>query len=166
MQYFVRAVKYLLLLCVLYVGLEWLMLEFAPTEATAGCSIMDIMQMRFAESRGKMLVVALVVLAALYPRFGFMTSRIEGCSFECDGVRLDNAMSVYGFKLVEEHDGVRVYRAEGIVRRLTLMFEDKIEVRSVGEAVELKGMRRTVARIAYQLQTYLHNSRFEQNETK
>lgn len=164
MQYFVRAVKYLLFLCVLYVGLEWLMLEFAPTEATAGYTIMDIMQLRFAESRGKMLVVALVVLAALYPRFGFMTSRVEGCNLERDGLRLDNAMFAHGFRLVEERDGVRVYRGDGIMRRLMLMFEDRIEVRSVDGGIELKGMRRNVARVVYQLQTYLHNSRFENSD--
>ena len=46
------------------------------------------------------------------------------------------------------------------------MFEDRIEVRIVDGDIEMQGLRRSVARIAYQLQTYLHNSRFEDNDSK
>lgn len=166
MRYFVRAVKYLLLLCVLYVGLEWLMLEFAPDQTIAGMSLAELLQARFAESRGKMLVVALVVLSAFYPRFGFMTSRIEDCSYERDGVRIDNAMHLYGFKLVEDRGDIKIYGAESLLRRITLMFEDRIEVRITDGGIEIQGLRRTVARVAYQLQTYLHNSRFEDKKSK
>lgn len=161
MRYFIRAVKYLLLLCVLYVGLEWLMLTFAPDQTIEGLSLMELLEMRFAESRGKMLVVAIIALAALYPRFGFMKYRIEECSLSQDGMRIDNAMRHHGFKLIEEHDGVKIYGADTLLRRLTLMFEDRIEVHSIDGGIEIKGLRRSVARVAYLLQTYLHNSRFE-----
>lgn len=137
------------------------MLEFAPDPSIEGLSLGELLQMRFAESRGKMLVVAIIVLAALYPRFGFMTSRIEECSYERDGARIDNAMRLYGFKLIEERGDIKIYGADTILRRLTLMFEDRIEVRSIEGGIEIKGLRRSVARVAYQLQTYLHNSRFE-----
>ncbi len=137
------------------------MLEFAPDPSIEGMSLGELLQMRFAESRGKMLVVAIIVLAALYPRFGFMTSRIEECSYERDGARIDNAMRHYGFKLIEERGDIKIYGADTILRRLTLMFEDRIEVRSIEGGIEIKGLRRSVARVAYQLQTYLHNSRFE-----
>ena len=138
------------------------MLEFAPDQSIEGMSLAELLQMRFAESRGKMLVVAIIVLSALYPRFGFMTSRIEECSYERDGDRINNAMRLYGFKLIEERGEVKIYGADSILRRITLMFEDRIEVRCVDGGIEIKGLRRTVARIAYQLQTYLHNSRFEE----
>lgn len=137
------------------------MLEFAPDPSIEGLSLGELLQMRFAESRGKMLVVAIIVLAALYPRFGFMTSRIEECSYERDSARIDNAMRHYGFKLIEERGDIKIYGADTILRRLTLMFEDRIEVRSIEGGIEIKGLRRSVARVAYQLQTYLHNSRFE-----
>jgi hypothetical protein len=70
-------------------------------------------------------------------------------------------MHLYGFKLIEDKGDIKIYGADTFLRRLTLMFEDRIEVRCVEDGIELKGMRRTVARITYQLQTYLHNSRFE-----
>lgn len=162
MKYFVRSVKYMLFLCVLYVGLEWLMLEFAPDASIEGMTLGELLMVRLSDTRGMMLIVAIVALAALYPLFGFMKSSIKGCSYERDAARINNAMHLYGFKLIEDNGDIKIYGADTFLRRLTLMFEDRIEVRCVEDGIELKGMRRTVARITYQLQTYLHNSRFEE----
>lgn len=138
------------------------MLEFAPDASIEGMTLGELLTARLSDTRGMMLIVAIVALAALYPLFGFMKSNIKGCSYERDAVRINNAMQVYGFKLIEEKGDVKIYGADTLLRRLTLMFEDRIEVRCVEDGIELKGMRRTVARITYQLQTYLHNSRFEE----
>ena len=78
-----------------------------------------------------------------------------------DRVRIDNAMRVFDFELVGEEQEVITYRARGVLKRLTFMYEDKIEVRAVEGGVEIKGIRRAVARIAYQLGAYVENSRFE-----
>ena len=137
------------------------MLEFAPDASIEGMTLGELLTARLSDTRGMMLIVAIVALAALYPLFGFMKSNIKGCSYERDAVRINNAMQVYGFKLIEEKGDVKIYGADTLLRRLTLMFEDRIEVRCVEDGIELKGMRRTVARITYQLQTYLHNGRFE-----
>ena len=146
----------------MYVGMEWLMLEFAPDKTIEGMSLMELMEARFAESRGKMLVVVIILLSALYPRFGFMKKRIEGCNYERDAARIDNAMHAHGFKLVEDRGNVKIYGADTLLRRLTLMFEDRIELHITNEGIEMQGLRRSVARVAYQLEVYLHNSRFEQ----
>jgi hypothetical protein len=45
------------------------------------------------------------------------------------------------------------------------MFEDRIEVRAIEGGVELVGLRRSVARVALQLKSYMHNIRFEQSNT-
>ena len=162
MRYFIRAVKYLLLLCVLYVGLEWLMLEFAADKAIEGMSLTELMEAHLAETRGKMFIVAMVLLSAFYPLFGFMSKRVEGCNYERDAARIDNAMRAYGFKLVEDRGDVKIYGADSLLRRLTLMFEDRIVLHITNEGIEMQGLRRSVARVAYQLEVYLHNSRFEQ----
>ena len=157
MKHFVRSLKYLLFLCVLYVGLVWLI---SLTDPSAGSVQVQLMA-QLTSGNGVWMIVAFVALAAFYPLFGFMRSRIEGFEAERDTVRLDNAMQLYGFKLVEQHDGVRVYRATSFLRRLMLMFEDRIEVRERDGGIELVGIRRMVSRIAYQLSAYLRNSRFE-----
>lgn len=158
MRYLIRAIKYLLLLSALYVALVWAMyLLGAEPQIDPWLQI----EAHLRADIGKKMVVVFVILAALYPRFGFMRKRIEGYCPERDKERLQNAMAVFGYKLAESHDGVDVYRAEGVVKRLALLWEDRIEVRVEDGALEMKGIRRMVARIAYQLETYIRNSRFE-----
>ena len=158
MSYLIRAIKYLLLLSALYVALVWAMyLLGAEPQIDPWLQI----EAHLRADIGKKMVVMFVILAALYPRFGFMRKRIEGYTPERDKERLQNAMALFGYKLAESHDGVDVYRAEGVVKRLTLLWEDRIEVRVEDGALEMKGIRRMVARIAYQLETYIRNSRFE-----
>ena len=158
MRYLIRAIKYLLLLSALYVALVWAMyLLGAEPQIDPWLQI----EAHLRADIGKKMVVVFVILAALYPRFGFMRKRIEGYRPERDKERLQNAMALFGYKLAESHDGVDVYRAEGVLKRLTLLWEDRIEVRIEDGALEMKGIRRMVARIAYQLETYIRNSRFE-----
>lgn len=158
MRYLIRAIKYLLLLSALYVALVWAMyLLGAEPQIDPWLQI----EAHLRADIGKKMVVVFVILAALYPRFGFMRKRIEGYRPERDKERLQNAMALFGYKLAESHDGVDVYRAEGVLKRLTLLWEDRIEVRTEDGALEMKGIRRMVARIAYQLETYIRNSRFE-----
>ena len=159
MRYIVRSLTYLVLLCVLYVALVWVS-YWAGSEPQVSPWLQIEAQLQ--SPMGRVMVVAFVVLAALYPLFGFMRMRIEAMDLERDGVRLINAMQVYGYRLVEEVDGVKVFRADSFLGRLAAMWEDRIEVSVVDGVVELRGLRRTVARVGYQLRAYMHNSRFEQ----
>lgn len=158
MKYVVRSLKYLVFLCVLYVALVWLM--YAVGSAPQVSPWLQI-EAQLQSDRGVWMVVAFVVLAALYPLFGFMRGRVDGINFNDDSVRLINAMQVHGFRLDEERDGVRLFRADTFLRRAMLMWEDRIEVRPTATGVELYGLRRTVARVMFQLKAYVHNSRFE-----
>lgn len=157
MKYVVRSLKYLVLLCVLYVVLTYLMTFVEPTDATVWQQLLKHLNTR----NGLYMVIAFVLLAALYPKFGYMRSLIQECDIKEDRVRIDNAMRIFGFRVEQEGGDCVVYRAEGIVHRLSLMFEDRIEVRAVEGGVELKGLRRSVARVALQLRSYIDNRRFE-----
>lgn len=158
MKYVVRSLKYLVFLCVLYVGLVWLM---SFDSATPDVDLVELIRAQLNSERGVWLVVAFVALAAFYPRFGFMRRRIAECDVAKDEIRIVNAMQTYGFKLVERRGEELAFRKTGFVGRLSLMFEDEIVVRRVEGGVELAGLRRSVARIAYQLECYMQNSRFE-----
>ena len=159
-KHIVRSLKYLVLLCVLYVGLVWIVYLADMSELSV--HPWRQIEAQLQTSMGVWMVIAFVVLAALYPLFGFMRSHIEGFDAEKDDVRLFNAMQLYGFKAVGERDGVKLYRAESPLRRLLLMGEDTIEVHTTANGIELVGLRRTVARVAYQLKAYKHNSRYEE----
>lgn len=160
MRYVIRSIKYLLLLSLLLVVLMWLSMLSYPEEANL--ELLPFIKGYMLSERGRWFMVGVVVLAALYPRFGFMRSKVEECDLERDAIRIDNAMHASGYRLIEDGKDVKVYRAEGIIHRLSLMFEDSIEVRRVEGGVEFVGIRRSVARIVFRLRTYLHNSRFEQ----
>lgn len=157
MKYILRSLKYLVVLCVLYVAMVWLKLLTEPMPI----GLWEAVKAYLSTDHGRLMLVCFVVLAAVYPLFGFMRSRIADCDIVEDRVRIDNAMHVYGFKLVEERDGVLEYRAMGILQRLWFVFEDRVEVRKVDGGVELYGVRRAVARIAFQLKAYVANRRFE-----
>lgn len=106
-------------------------------------------------------MVAFVALALFYPRFGYVRRVVSGVDIESDRIRIDNAMKLYGFKFAEVREGRLVYRAEGIVRRLTLLFEDEILVSQVDGGVEIEGLRRSAVRIIYQLNAYIeHKERY------
>ena len=157
MKYILRSLKYLVVLCVLYVAMVWLKLVTEPMPI----SLWEAVSAYLSTDRGRLMLVCFVILAAIYPLFGFMRSRVADCSIVADRVRIDNAMHVYGFKLVEEREGALVYRAVGIVQRLWFIFEDRVEVRAVDGGVELYGVRRAVARITFQLKAYVANRRYE-----
>jgi hypothetical protein len=90
-----------------------------------------------------------------------MHRAIAGADIESDRVRIDNAMQLYGFKFAELRDGALVYRAEGVVRRIILLFEDEIIVRHIEGGIEVEGKRRQAVRIIIQLSAYIDNKRFE-----
>lgn len=159
MRYVVRSLKYFIFLCVLDVVLVWFMYI---GQSAIYVDFPTLLLEQLKSESGPWLVVAFVALAAFYPRFGFMRRRIDGCDIVDDELRIKNAMQTYGFKLVERRDGALVYRKDGFLARLMLMFEDEIVVNRVDGGVELAGLRRTVARVAYQLQCYMDKRRYEE----
>lgn len=161
MRYAIRALKYFLFLCVLYVAIMWLM---ALDSRAADLDVVTLLKMQLCSDNGVLLVVAFVLLAALYPRFGYMRRRVADCDIARDAQRITNAMQHYGFKLDRADGNVLFFRAEGVVKRLLFMFEDEIRVQQCDGGIEIAGIRRAVARIAYQLEAYLASRRFEDNE--
>lgn len=162
MKYLLRLVKYFVLLCVLYVVLVWLMNYVEPS----GLGLWELVMQNVNCQKGYLMIGGFVVLAAFYPLFGFMRSRVDDCDIVEDRVRIDNAMRLFGFRFVEEREGKLIYRAEGLLHRLWLVLEDRIEVRKVDGGVELYGIRKAVARVMLQLKAYIANRRFEQNDNE
>lgn len=158
MKYAIRSLKYLLLISVLYVALLWVSSIYTYDGMV---DVATLLRAQLGSQRGVWLVVAFVALAIFYPRFGYVCRVVSGADIEDDRIRIDNAMKLYGFKFAEVREGRLVYRAEGIIRRLTLLFEDEILVRQVEGGVEIEGLRRSAVRIIYQLKAYIeHKERY------
>ena len=100
--------------------------------------------------KGKMLGAAVVVLSALYPRMGFMTRRVE-CDMVEERDYLLQMFAVAGFSLKEESEGRMVFRADNILSRLVMLFEDDITVEQYGQWIDITGIRRGVAKVVYRM---------------
>ena len=147
MKYVIRAVKYFLAFCVLYVGVVYLSIM---TSKGMDLSVWQYIVAAFATTKGKMLGAAVVVLSALYPRMGFMTRRVE-CDMVEERDYLLQMFAVAGFSLKEESEGRMVFRADNILSRLVMLFEDEITVEQYGQWIDITGIRRGVAKVVYRM---------------
>ena len=133
MRYAVRAIKYFVAFVVLYLAVTWLSLRASGLDVSVRDSVLATMR----TPRGIALAVAVALLSAAYPKFGFITRRVEASTEE------DRERIVTAFEL----------------RRLLLLFEDEVRVEQYGQWVEITGIRRAVARAAYRLEWYMDNKR-------
>ena len=156
MKYFVRSLKYFCALCVLCIVLMGLMLM----TGTSALSLDDTLYAMFHTDRYLMLFTAIVVLAALYPRFGFVERKVEG-DVEENREQIINAFKSAGFSLRGEEDGGMTFRADGPLRKLMLLGEDEIKVSQYGQWIQIDGIRRGVARVEYRLDSYIQMSKHD-----
>ena len=152
MKYLIRSVKYFIALCVLYLIIMALMLLTNTSVLTPSETFSALVH----STRGQVLIVAVVLLSALYPKFGFIRRQEIGSLR-----KILNAFVSEGFKPVRESEHEMVFRADSLFKRLTLLFEDEIRVTQTGEWITIEGIRRGVARVYYRLQSYLERTRNE-----
>ena len=145
LRYLIRAVKYLLAFCVIYLAVVWLSLK---TMRGMDVSVMDYVVATLQTTRGQLLMAAVVVLSAFYPRFGFMTRRVE-CDMAEERDSLLANMALAGYTLREESEGRMVFRATSILDRIVMLFEDEIVVEQYAQWINITGIRRGVAKVMY-----------------
>ena len=119
-------VKIFVALCVICVAILALMLA----TGTSALTLDQTVYVMFHTSRYATLFAAIVVLAALYPRFGFVVRKVEG-DVEQNREQIVNAFKSAGFSLRGEEDGVMTFRADGPLRKLMLLGEDEIKVYTI-----------------------------------
>lgn len=149
-KYIIRSVKYFFAMCILCVALAALML----VTGNSALSLDDMIYVAFNTDRYLLLLVALVVLAVAYPKFGFVKRVIEGDIVK-NRTQIENAFRTAGFSLSGERDGVMTFRADGFGRKIMMLFEDEIKVSQEGSSIVLDGIRRGVARVEYRLDSYI-----------
>lgn len=147
MRYLIRAVKYFFAFCVLYVGVVWLSIL---TQKGMDISVWDSISATMATERGRMLALAVVALSAAYPFFGFIKRSVKW-NMATDADRLVEIFAAAGFALKLKDEGKMVFKANNILDRLVMLFEDEIVVEQQGEQITLSGIRRGVAKVIYRL---------------
>ena len=116
-------------------------------------SFSQTLYVMFHTPRGLLLPAVILVLA-------FIVRDVEG-DLEENRQQIVNALHSSGFKLVDEQEGVMMFRASTLWRRLLMLGEDEIRVSQYGQWVRLEGIRRGVARAAYRLDSYIEQSKYE-----
>ena len=148
MKYFIRSLIYFVALCVICVAILALMLA----TGTSALTLDQTVYVMFHTSRYATLFAAIVVLAALYPKFGFVVRKVEG-DVEENREQIINAFKSAGFSLRGEDDGP--------LRKLMLLGEDEIKVSQYGQWIQIDGIRRGVARVEYRLDSYIQMSKHD-----
>ena len=134
MKYFIRSLKYFCALCVLCAAIMYL----NRMAGTARLTVTETLYVMFHTPRGMMLPAVILLLAAFYPKFGFVVRQVEG-----------------NISLRSEHDGVLVFRADNWGRKLMMLGEDELIVSQYGQWIRIEGIRRGVARVQYRLDSFL-----------
>lgn len=156
MQYLIRSLKYFCALCVLCAAIMML----NQMTGMASLTLKETFYVMFHTTRGLLLPATIIVLAAFYPKFGFIIRKVEG-DMESNRQQIINAFKSAGFSLRSEQDGIMCFRADNFLKKLTLLGEDEIKVSQYGQWIVLDGIRRGVARIAYRLDSYIQTTQNE-----
>lgn len=160
MKYFIRSLKYFCALCVLCLAIMYL----NRLAGTARLSVSDTFYVMFHTPRGMMLPVVIVVLAAFYPKFGFVSRQVEG-DIDENRQQILNAFGSEGFSLRSEEEGTLTFRADNWGKKLLMLGEDELKVSQYGQWIRIEGNRRGVARVQYRLDSYMQMIRHdEKNE--
>ncbi len=152
MKYILRSVKYLLLLFALLVALTLLFNSSSDVELSYSEHFAF-----FMADNGAMKLAFFVVLAALYPLFGYVKRYVLGLVEDNKG-QIDIALQAAGFMFRKECDGKLYYGADTFFRRASFLFEDEIVVEQCGEYIRIEGSRRAVVYAAYCLHGFIKNS--------
>ena len=149
--YLIRSLKYLIWLFILFTVILTVMVATGTSRLDAGESVTEL----FMTSRGQMMLIVIVVLALLYPRFGF-TSRDVRANMPADRERLIQIFETSGFVLVAEEGSRMVFRARTPLKKAMLLWEDRITVESDEKYVKLDGIRKEVVRLEFRLKPVLN----------
>ena len=152
-RYFIRSVKYLIALVILYVGLMAVMHYSQHSPITFA----QRWQLMFEQWNGWGMIIVSILLAATYPFFGYTKRSFVG-DIVADREQLDTAARLVGLELVSTTNNELLYRAKGL-RRVTMLFEDDIIVRQNGTQIEVEGLRRVSVRMAFDAERYITNKR-------
>ncbi len=157
MKYFIRSIKFLVSLIVLYVAAVAIMSAVGASMLSAR----DTIFVMFQTTRGQLLVAAIIIWAAIYPKVGYI-KRDVAADLNADKEQIVTAFVMSGYELVGESENELRFRAANIFRRLRLLFEDEVVVRRNADGgVEFDGVRRTVAYAMMRLQGYLEHKKNE-----
>lgn len=110
----------------------------------------------FTTPRGILLMAALAVLSAFYPKFGYVSREAEAdivadrdaiSSVPCGGLRDGRRSS----------GRIDDLPRRSFLRRLWLTFDDRVTVRTFGGGIVIEGIRKEAVHAQFRINTYIQN---------
>lgn len=146
-KYFVRVVKYVVQLIVLFVIL------FGVMSITSKIGFVDYFS-AFMSQRGLILLCVIIVFALAYPFFGFTKKRL---TFDANKHvdEIENVMLLCGFIKVSQDADRLVYRAKTITKKIFLMFEDQIVISTQDGLSMIEGPRKEAVKASMRFETFI-----------
>ncbi len=149
-QYLIRSVKYLIWLTLLFIVVFLLMILTGGSQVGPAESL----ELLFGSSRGTIMICAIVFLALLYPRYGFVTREIQA-DLPTNREAILEAFSRSGYRLTEESADGMVFRANTGWKRLLLLGEDTLRVVPTPAGFTIGGLRREAVKVEFRLKPML-----------
>ncbi len=148
-----HVVKYLIKLLALLVLIYALMFATGMARISAEQFIDEL----FHANNGVLLLLALVVLAFVYPRFGFVRRTVEA-SVTTDREEILRAFNMSGYVMTQQSEGRWVFRASSPLKRVMNVFDDKIVLTYDDEQhITLDGIRKEAVQVEFRIKTYVNN---------
>ena len=142
-KYFVKLLVLLAIICLLL---------FAT--GTARVSAEVFLQELFTAPRGWLMIGAMVLLAAAYPRFGFVSRKVKA-DLQADREIIIQTFLAAGYVLVRESEQEMVFRASSPVRRFIAAYDDPVTVHGEKDCIVLEGIRKETVQAQFRLDSYL-----------
>ena len=149
-RYLIRAIKYLIWLLLLVA----LILALLIGTGTSRYGFEETLGELFGSARGALMIGMILLLALLYPRFGY-TVRAVRADMAANRDKILKAFEASGYRLESETPEGMLFRAATPLKKATLLWEDAIEVTGDGKYTLLEGVRKEVVKIEFRLKSYL-----------
>jgi hypothetical protein len=154
-KYIVRAVKYLVKLVVLLAIIFVLMLYSNTSTLSTENFFADF----FARTQTWILLVAVVVWSAIYPRVEYVKRIVEG-DIHADKIAIIDALRAGGMRLEGESEGRMVFVGEAPFRRLLWLGEDRLTLTQLaGDVIEIEGPRRFAGDAQQRIPAYVEREK-------
>ncbi len=143
--YLLRAVKYLIMVTILFV------VVFTVMNITGYSEITPEMFGAFAaSSQAQMMLALLLVLVALHPIIGYV-KRPFNIDYAANRNQIVGVFAANGYKVESESNNSVTFRASGMFRRATMMGEDAITLDLTSFPHIIEGNRKMVVKICFRL---------------
>ena len=147
-KYIIRTLKYILQFSVMFFVL------FTILHLT-GFAQKDIdYEQVFVSMNGALLVGFVLIFALAYPKFGFIkrTLTFNALQHKDDIV---NIMQMCSYELVESDETTMTFRARGVIKKTSLLYEDQIVISTVDSLSTIEGPRKEAVKASFRFETYI-----------